>query len=194
MLILVWLRRQKRDEAQYDFTRMKGATLLSEGVDEMVGIVYRPKTQETRQTYEVLLSFIQEALGDQPRDILCGAADEVLAVLKNDRLKEKEKKKETELLLGSLAEERFALLVNLGKKITDFGSDEKSTANDENIDETYGINVQFEESSEEDDEDVYGEVRENDDEGDEGEEANDDRAIHAENVSTFFIINNNQVN
>lgn len=167
---------------------MKGATLLSEGVDEMVGIVYRPKTQETRQTYEVLLSFIQEALGDQPRDILCGAADEVLAVLKNDRLKEKEKKKETELLLGLLAEERFALLVNLGKKITDFGSDEKSTTNDENIDETYGINVQFEESSEEDDEDVYGEVRENDDEGDEGEEANDDRAIHAENVS-FYSIN-----
>lgn len=58
-------RRQKRDEAQYDFARMKGATLLSEGVDEMVGIIYRPKTQETRQTYEVLLSFIQEALGDQ---------------------------------------------------------------------------------------------------------------------------------
>ncbi|OAD55878.1 hypothetical protein WN48_04172 [Eufriesea mexicana] len=176
------VKRQKRDEAQYDFARMKGATLLSEGVDEMVGIVYRPKTQETRQTYEVLLSFIQEALGDQPRDILCGAADEVLAVLKNDRLKEKEKKKETELLLGPLAEERFALLVNLGKKITDFGSDEKTTTNEENIDETYGINVQFEESSEEDDEDVYGEVRENDDEGDEGEEANDDRAIHAENL------------
>jgi pre-mRNA-splicing helicase BRR2 len=51
------VKRQKRDEAQYDFTRMKGATLLSEGVDEMVGIIYRPKTQETRQTYEVLLSF-----------------------------------------------------------------------------------------------------------------------------------------
>lgn len=185
---MVFCRRQKRDEAQYDFARMKGATLLSEGVDEMVGIIYRPKTQETRQTYEVLLSFIQEALGDQPRDILCGAADEVLAVLKNDRLKEKEKKKDTENFLGLLAEERFALLVNLGKKITDFGSDEKNPTNDENIDETYGINVQFEESSEEDDEDVYGEVRENDDEGDEGEEANDDRAIHAENVSFCLIL------
>lgn len=44
---------------------MKGTTLLSDGVDDMVGIMYRPKTQETRQTYEVLLSFIQEALGDQ---------------------------------------------------------------------------------------------------------------------------------
>lgn len=153
----------------------------------MVGIVYRPKTQETRQTYEVLLSFIQEAIDHQPRDILCGTADEVLAVLKNDKLKEKEKKRETELLLGSLADERFALLVNLGKKITDFGTDEKTTAGEENIDETYGINVQFEESSEEDDEDVYGEVRENEDEGDEGEEANEDRAIHAESVSFSTI-------
>lgn len=63
----VFLRRQKRDEAQYDFARMKGTTLLSDGVDDMVGIMYRPKTQDTRQTYEVLLSFIQEALGDQVR-------------------------------------------------------------------------------------------------------------------------------
>jgi len=60
---------------------------------------------------------------------LCGAADEVLAVLKNDRLKDKEKKSDTESLLGSLADERFALLVNLGKKITDFGTDEKGAAN-----------------------------------------------------------------
>ncbi|KAH0568285.1 putative U5 small nuclear ribonucleoprotein 200 kDa helicase [Cotesia glomerata] len=177
------VKRQKRDEAQYDFTRMKGATLLSESVDEITAIVYRPKTQETRQTYEVLLSFIQEAIGDQPRDILCGAADEVLAVLKNDRLKEKEKKRETELLLGGvLAEERFALLVNLGKKITDFGNEDKPVTNEENIDETYGINVQFEESSEEDNEDVHGEIREIDDDGEEGEEANDNRAIHAENL------------
>uniref|UniRef100_A0A8D8Y961 U5 small nuclear ribonucleoprotein 200 kDa helicase n=1 Tax=Cacopsylla melanoneura TaxID=428564 RepID=A0A8D8Y961_9HEMI len=176
------VKRQKRDEAQYDFTRMKGATLLSEGVDEMVGIIYRPKTQETRQTYEVLLSFIQEALGDQPRDILCGAADEVLTVLKNDRMKEKEKKKETEGLLGSLAEERFALLVNLGKKITDFGAEQKSISAEENIDETYGINVQFEESEDEDDEDTFGEVREAEEVDDEGEEARDSTAIHAENL------------
>ena len=45
--------------------KMKGTTLLSEGINDMVGIMYRPKTQETRQTYEVLLSFIQAALGDQ---------------------------------------------------------------------------------------------------------------------------------
>lgn len=180
------VKRQKRDEAQYDFARMKGATLLSEGVDEMVGILYRPKTQETRQTYEVLLSFIQEALGDQPRDILCGAADEVLSVLKNDKLKEKEKKKETEALLGGLADERFALLVNLGKKITDFGAKEEVQISEENIDEAYGINVQFGESDgeEDDNENTYGEISEDEDQ-EEGEEAKDDSAIRSENLAAL---------
>jgi len=123
----------------------------------------------------------------QPRDILCGAADEVLAVLKNDRLKEKEKKRETEALLGTLTEERFALLVNLGKKITDFGAKEESHITDENIDETYGINVQFEESEEEDDEDMYGEIREDEDQ-EEGEEAKIDAAIRSENVCIYYMI------
>ncbi|XP_017483970.1 PREDICTED: putative U5 small nuclear ribonucleoprotein 200 kDa helicase, partial [Rhagoletis zephyria] len=180
-------KRQKRDEAQYDFERMKGATLLSEGIDEMVGIVYRPKTQETRQTYEVLLSFIQEALGDQPRDILCGAADEILAVLKNDKLKDRERKREIDSLLGSVTDERFALLVNLGKKITDFGSDAVNAlsiaGNEEQIDETYGINVQFEESEEESDNDMHGEIRDEDGQ-EEGEEARIDHTLHAENLLT----------
>jgi len=61
------IRRQKRNEAQYDFARMKGTTLLSDGADKMVGIMYKTKTQKTTQTYEVLLSFIQEALGHQVR-------------------------------------------------------------------------------------------------------------------------------
>lgn len=105
--------------------------------------------------------------------------------MKNDRLKEREKKKETELLLGGLAEERFALLVNLGKKITDFGAEEKSkeVIDEANIDETYGINVQFEESEEESNEDVFGEVREDEDLEEEGEESKVDSAIRAENVS-----------
>ena len=93
-------KRQKRDESSYDLAKLKEASLLSDNLDDVAGIIYRPKTAETKQTYEVLLSFIQEALGDQPRDVICGAADEVLSVLKNEKLKDKEKKKETESLLG----------------------------------------------------------------------------------------------
>ena len=71
------------------------------------------------------MRFLFSVFLSQPRDVLCGAADEVLQVMKNDRLKDKERKKEVEELLGGLAEERFAVLVNLGKKITDWGQEEK---------------------------------------------------------------------
>ncbi|XP_077119026.1 U5 small nuclear ribonucleoprotein 200 kDa helicase [Ranitomeya variabilis] len=152
-------KRRKRDEDRHDINKMKGFTLLSEGIDEMVGIIYKPKTKETRETYEVLLSFIQAALGDQPRDILCGAADEVLAVLKNDKLRDKERRREIEQLLGQTDDTRYHVLVNLGKKITDYGGDKEIQNMDDNIDETYGVNVQFESDEEVGDEDVYGEVR-----------------------------------
>uniref|UniRef100_A0A8C5WQV4 Brr2 N-terminal helicase PWI domain-containing protein n=1 Tax=Laticauda laticaudata TaxID=8630 RepID=A0A8C5WQV4_LATLA len=165
-------KRRKRDEDRHDINKMKGYTLLSEGIDEMVGIIYKPKTKETRETYEVLLSFIQAALGDQPRDILCGAADEVLAVLKNEKLRDKERRKEIDLLLGQTDDTRYHVLVNLGKKITDYGGDKEIQNMDDNIDETYGVNVQFESDEEEGDEDVYGEVRdEASDEDLEGDEA-----------------------
>ncbi|MEQ2251530.1 hypothetical protein ILYODFUR_011833 [Ilyodon furcidens] len=165
-------KRRKRDEDRHDINKMKGFTLLSEGIDEMVGIVYKPKTKETRETYEVLLSFIHAALGDQPRDILCGAADEVLAVLKNDKMRDKERRREVEQLLGPSDDTRYHVLVNLGKKITDYGGDKDLQNMDDNIDETYGVNVQFESDEEEGDEDQFGEVRdEHSDEDSEGEEA-----------------------
>lgn len=139
-----------------EFTKGKtSGSLLSEDATDLAGVRYRPKTRETKSTYEVLLSFIQAAIGDQvsslcvvgilhscfqslvtlytksfrvfqprtltwcpilphflefqckqtkqlhiymlyyvfdfcfaqPRDILCGAADEVLAALKDDKMK-----------------------------------------------------------------------------------------------------------
>jgi hypothetical protein len=48
---------------------------------------YQPATRETRAAYETLLSMIQGQFGDQPADVLRGAAEEVLAVLKNDHVK-----------------------------------------------------------------------------------------------------------
>ncbi len=48
---------------------------------------YRPKTKETRDAYEAMLSVIRGLFGDQPQDVLKGAAEEVLAVLKDDHVK-----------------------------------------------------------------------------------------------------------
>lgn len=59
----------------------------------------------------------------KPRDILCGAADEVLAVLKNDKMRDKERRREVEQLLGPADDTRYHVLVNLGKKISDYGGD-----------------------------------------------------------------------
>ena len=99
--------------------------------------------------------------------------------------------------MGGLAEERFAVLVNLGKKITDFGHDQKAVVSEDVLDETHGVNVQFEDSDEDEDEDAYDEVREDDDEEEEevgeGEEEvgkdetikepTSSHAIHAENLT-----------
>jgi hypothetical protein len=81
---------------------------------------YRPRTKETREAYEALLSVIREQFGDQPADVLRGAADEVLASLKNDRTNDPSRKKEVDSLLGPVADEKFAQLVALGKLITDY--------------------------------------------------------------------------
>ncbi|MCI08838.1 U5 small nuclear ribonucleoprotein 200 kDa helicase-like, partial [Trifolium medium] len=62
--------------------------------------VYQPKTKETRAAYEAMLSVIQQQLGGQPLSIVSGAADEILAVLKNDTVKNPEKKKDIEKLLN----------------------------------------------------------------------------------------------
>ncbi|KAI8532461.1 hypothetical protein RHMOL_Rhmol11G0216000 [Rhododendron molle] len=49
--------------------------------------VYQPKTKETMAAYEALLGVIQQQFGGQPPNIVSGAADEILAVLKNETIK-----------------------------------------------------------------------------------------------------------
>lgn len=53
--------RKKKGES--DDVRYGSKTLLEQNT-ELLG-QYKPRTQETRQTYEVLLALIQESIGDQ---------------------------------------------------------------------------------------------------------------------------------
>jgi len=48
-----------------EFSKLKGSSLLSDDIEDIAGIQYRPKTRESKATYEVLLTFIQAAIGDQ---------------------------------------------------------------------------------------------------------------------------------
>jgi len=141
-------KKSRRDSGEEHIATSKGSNLLSSELEELSGIYYRPRTRETRSAYEILLSFIQQAIGDQPRDILCGAADEVLATLKDEHLREREKQREISSLLGSVEDDKFALLVGLGKKITDYGAERHTTEEDEAIDESYGVAVVFHEEEE----------------------------------------------
>ncbi|GIL50154.1 hypothetical protein Vafri_6292 [Volvox africanus] len=131
------------------------------------GGLYRPRTKETREAYEALLAIIHSLFGEQPQDVLRGAADEVLAVLKNKDLRDPERQKECLALLGSCDDDMFARLVALGKRVTDYVAEAEAGPGD-TLDEELGVAVEFEEE-EEDDEEEADEVLEVDDE-DEGDD------------------------
>ncbi|KAI9105295.1 Sec63 Brl domain-containing protein [Phlyctochytrium arcticum] len=148
--------------------------------DDFEGEVYRPRTNETRQTFELILSFFLQVLGDIPQDVLRGAANDALVILKEEGKKDFDKKKEIEELVGSqLPSDKFAQLVNLGKRITDFrgGDDEEQGGDDmdrDGLDEDHGVAVEFDEDEDEGESDDEFEVREDEDEQSDEESAGQD--------------------
>ena len=130
---------------------------LAEDIDS-----YRPRSKETRSAYEDLLSLISRQLGDQPHDILRGAADEVLACLKNDSLTDPERKREVEKLINSVKPEVFAKYVDAGKRITDFMA--ADGAGDDKLDDELGVAVVFDEDDDDDEQAGAREGRREDDE------------------------------
>jgi pre-mRNA-splicing helicase BRR2 len=169
-------------------TTSYGASNIISATDDFEGLSYRPRTKQTRATYELLLGFVASRLGDQPQDVLRGAADEILATLKTEGLKDFDKKKRSEDMLGAtVSSEDFAQLVGIGKRITDYNAEEEeSAAADDDgmdnktkaklaagaIDEETGVAVVFEDDDEEEDEGA-GLVRDESDE-DDGEDGEDD--------------------
>lgn len=126
-----------------------------------------------------MLSGVHTALGDQAQDIVRSAADAVLETLKSEALKDFDKKREIEEVLGPITGEQFAQLLNLSKKITDYHADDEVMADpdterkDAEIDDEVGVAVVFDEE-EEDEEDEEGyEIREESDDEEE-EEAEED--------------------
>ncbi|KAH8119267.1 Sec63-domain-containing protein [Phellopilus nigrolimitatus] len=155
-----------------------GYTDIIEATQDVEGLTYRPRTAETREVYELILATVHQALGDQANDIVRSAADTALETLKNEALKDFDKKKEIEEILGSLPNETFSQLINLSKKITDFGVDDDAMVDpdmerkDAEIDDEVGVAVVFDEEEQEEEEEEGYEVREeSDEEGEEDQEA-----------------------
>jgi len=133
-----------------------GMNVLNANVDA----AYRPQTRDTKQAYEVLLSLIQQEVGDKPHDVLQSTADELLAVMKNESMKLKDQRAELSgifRLFGGkkgFDDERFQRFINVTRKITDYsaimedlqGEEEKKAVDDE-----IEVPVIFDASDEEED-------------------------------------------
>jgi pre-mRNA-splicing helicase BRR2 len=162
--------------------------------------VYLPKTKETKAAYEAMLSVIQEQLGGQPLSIVSGAADEILVILKNETLKNFDKKKEIEKLLNSVPNSVFDQLVSIGKLITDFGNGWDDALDDDVV----GVAVEFEENEdEEEDESDLDMVQEDeeedvvevngsgamhiDDDDDHMQEANESMSLNALSIGAYWL-------
>jgi pre-mRNA-splicing helicase BRR2 len=158
-------KKTKRDAAGPDIPRRdakrrrRGASTQDVSVLSLTDdVVYMPQTKETRAAYEALLSVIQQQLGGQPLDVLAGAADEVLSILKNDKIKNPDKKKDIEKFLNLISIQLFDQLVSIGNLITDFhdaaASDAASApSGDATLDDDVGVAVEFEESNEDEESD-----------------------------------------
>ncbi|KAL8963038.1 MAG: hypothetical protein Q9193_000655 [Seirophora villosa] len=151
-------RKRKRGEPQ----QTRGAGILSAADALVEGLKYRPRTPATRQTYDLILTTTANNLGDVPHEVVRSAADAVLELLKDENMKDLDKKKEIDDLLGtSMDPKRFNELVNLGKKITDYDGQDEDVNMDEDgniggedatgLDERQGVAVMFDESDEDED-------------------------------------------
>ncbi|CDI87290.1 sec63 domain-containing DEAD/DEAH box helicase, putative [Eimeria praecox] len=157
----------------------KGATVLDADVTE--NFFYRPTTRVTNQVYEQLLVLLQQQLGDQPDEVLRGAADEVLQVLKEDGLKEGERKRGVEGVLGPITQERFTKLFQLSKSITDFMGADQDRDEAGEPDTTAGVAVVFDEEDEGEDDYGYSDMEA------EGEDEDDEEAEEQEEKEKTYL-------
>ena len=148
-------KKRKRGEPQ----QLRGTGILSAADALVEGLKYRPRTPATRETYDLILTTTANNLGDVPHEVVRSAADAILETLKDENMKDFDKKKEIDDLLGvTMGSKEFNELVNLGKKITDYnGQDEDVNMDDDEnaeegaeLDEKQGVAVVFDEDEDDD--------------------------------------------
>ncbi|KAJ1664893.1 Pre-mRNA splicing [Coemansia sp. RSA 1813] len=149
-------REQRALRTNYGYSNILAATEDIEGM-------YRPRTQETRRIWELILSQSRQYLGDQAPEVLMSAADETLSLLKNDELKESDKKKQIESVFGAkINEAEFSRYIQLARQITDYNMEEEEGGGAtgasalEDVGEESGVAVVFGGSDDEDEEAIGG--------------------------------------
>ncbi|EFA74523.1 DEAD/DEAH box helicase [Heterostelium album PN500] len=158
----------------------RGTSNILSATDVYEGL-YRPKTRETKIVYEQLLSFVQGYIGDQPLEIVKGATDEILAILKNDKMRAPEKRTEITKLLKGMSEERFAELTNLSRAITDYAeATGTSGVRNDNLDDPHGVAVIIDEDEDEDNQSDY-EIKDIDEDDEDQDEDNNTGGVDKDN-------------
>lgn len=138
---------------------------IIEATQDVEGLTYRPRTLETREVYQFILAAVHELLGDQSPDIVRSAADAVLEVLKSEGVKDFDKKRLVEEVVGVVTNDMFGQLASLAKKITDYGGEDVAVADpdlekkDAEIDDELGVAVVFDEEEQEEDDDEGYEIK-----------------------------------
>lgn len=100
---------------------LRGSGILSSTEKLFEGLRYRPQTRATQTIFNLILAIVAKKLGDVSQEIVHSAADATLEYLKDEDLKDFEKKWEIDDLLEvHLSLKEFNELVHLGKKITDY--------------------------------------------------------------------------
>lgn len=170
------LQREKRKKGK---TEQRSGGILSAADALIEGIRYRPRTQPTRDAFNLILTIVNKHLGgDVSQDIVRSAADATLEYLKDDDLKDFDKKKEIDEILGVMNPKEFNELVNLGKKITDYDAqdddeemEDAGQEADDEIDGRQGVAVNFE--NDEDDDGMVDVVRDESSSEDDDEDEED---------------------
>ena len=144
---------------------------IIEATQDVEGLTYRPRTLETREIYQFILAAVHTLLGDQSPDVVRSAADAVLEVLKLEGVKDFDKKRQVEEVVGTVTSDMFGQLVSLAKKITDYSGEDVAVVDpdlekkDAEIDDELGVAVVFDEEEQEEDDDEGYEIKdESDDE------------------------------
>lgn len=108
---------------------VSGDTILDLGHN--LGASYQPSTEQAREAYERLLALLSGKefdLANQGSNVLKDAAEEVIAVLKDEDLRDPDKHQAVSKLLtgkavgiaGAVTAERFTALVQIGKQFNDY--------------------------------------------------------------------------
>ena len=175
-------KKRKREAQSVEGPRTKRMKMLGPASvlasDALDGIRYQPKKRETRQAYQELLAAVQVALGDQPASVVMSAADETLALLKDENMRPTERQREIQLILGTLSPERYNTFIKIAKQITDYSD----------LSQTASSSYQGEEIMEDEDAGVAVLVGESDSEENEfdSEEDDDDEEEGGEDTGPLF--------